>query len=79
MKLLVLIFAFVMLAPAQTSPAPKKTVPGSPRSEALPDGKTILAKSAEATGGADAKNSIKTQKIASHPGCREGRSRNPGT
>ena len=65
MKLLVLILALVMLAPAQTTPpAPKKSAPSSPRGAALPDGKTILAKSAEATGGIDAKNSIKTQKLA---------------
>jgi hypothetical protein len=64
MKLLSLILAAVMLAPAQTSPpASKKPAQNSPRGAALPDGKTILAKSAEATGGIDAKNSIKTQKL----------------
>jgi len=64
MKLLALILAPVMLVSAQTSPpAPKKPAESSPRATALPDGKTILAKSAAASGGVDAKNSIKTQKI----------------
>ncbi len=64
MKLLALIPALAMLAAAQTTPPPpKKSAPAGPRSAALPDGKTILAKSAEATGGADARNSIKTQKL----------------
>jgi len=64
MKLLALILAAAMLAPAQTSPpAPRKSAQSSPRGAALPDGKMILAKSAAATGGVDAKNSIKTEKI----------------
>jgi hypothetical protein len=64
MKLFALILASVMLVTAQTSsPAPKKPVQSSPRGAALPDGKTILARSAEATGDIDARNSIKTQKL----------------
>jgi hypothetical protein len=62
MKLLALLLAPVLLASAQTSqPAPKKPTPSS--APGLPNGKTILAKSAAAVGGVDAKDSIKTQKL----------------
>src|SRR5579885_2696770 len=64
MKSFILIFTSLMLASAQTSPpVPKKPAPSSSSATALPDGKTILAKSAAASGGIDARKSIQTQKL----------------
>ena len=64
MKLLTLAFAASALSLAQTPASPpKQPAQSTQRGTALPDAKTILERAAAATGGIDAKNSIKTQKL----------------
>jgi hypothetical protein len=63
LKLLAFVTALATLALGQPSPPAKKLAQNVDRGTALPNAKTILERSLEATGGIESQKSIKTQKL----------------